>query len=262
MSDEEIPLTGGNITPIVRVGATVRRATGPWTPAVHTLLRHLDAVGFTGAPRVLGLDEQGREILTYVVGDAGYYDDERTVPPHLWSDRVLTDAAHLLHRFHAATSSMPPVAGAAWQLVYPDAAQHEVICHNDFAPYNCIFVAGRLVAIIDFDMAGPGPRVWDVAYAAYRFARLGDTDPDLREQGRRLRLFCDAYGLEDRATLVETIERRVEAVAAMLLARAAAGDAAFQLHVAEGHVAGYSAHAAFLRRHRNALQAAVSAPLR
>lgn len=262
MSDEEVPLTGGNITPVVRVGATVRRATGPWTPAVHTLLRHLEAVGFTGAPRVLGLDEQGREVLTYLEGEAGYYDDECTVPPHLWSDAVLIDAAHLLHRFHAASSSLPPVAGAAWQLVYPDAAQHEVICHNDFAPYNSIFVGGRLQAVIDFDMAGPGPRVWDVAYAAYRFARLGEDDLDLQEQGRRLRLFCDAYGLEERATLVETIERRVEAVATMLVERAAAGDAAFQRHVAEGHVDGYAAHAAFLRHNRNALQAAVSAPLR
>lgn len=260
MSDEEVPLAGGNITPVVRVGATVRRATGPWTPAVHTLLRHLEAVGFTSAPRVLGVDAQGREVLTYLDGVAGYYDEEQTIPPHLWSDAVLTDAARLLHRFHDASSSLPPVLGAAWQLVYPDTAQHEVICHNDFAPYNCIFIEGRLRAVIDFDMAGPGPRVWDAAYAAYRFARLGDTALDLHEQGRRLRLFCDAYELAERGTLVETIARRVDAVVTMLLERAAAGDEAFQRHVAEGHVAGYVADAAFLRRHRNALQDAVAAP--
>jgi hypothetical protein len=260
MSDEEVPLTGGNITPVVRIGATVRRATGPWTPAVHALLRHLEVVGFTGAPRVLGVDAQGREVLTYLPGEAGYYDEERTVPPQLWSDAVLIDAAHLLRRFHQASSSMPPVPGAVWQLVYPDPAAHEIICHNDFAPYNCIFVEGRLEAVIDFDMAGPGPRVWDVAYAAYRFARLGATAVDLAEQGRRLRLFCDVYGLAERATLVQTIERRVEAVATLLLERAAAGDAAFQRHVAEGHVAGYVADAAFLRHHRNTLQAAVATP--
>lgn len=260
MIDEEVPLTGGNITPVVRIGATVRRATGPWTTAVHALLRHLAAVGFTAAPQVLGMDEQGREVLTYLAGDAGYYDDERTLPADLWSDAVITDAACLLRRFHDAGSSMPPVAGAAWQLVYPDPARHEVICHNDFAPYNCIFVAGRPQAMIDFDMAGPGPRVWDVAYAAYRFARLGHDALELQEQGRRLRLFCDAYGLEDRATLVETIERRVAAVATLLVERAAAGDAAFQRHVAEGHVAGYEADVAFLRQHRKALQGAISAP--
>jgi hypothetical protein len=258
MSHEEVPLAGGNITPVVRVGATVRRATGSWTPAVHTLLRHLEAVGFAEAPRVVGIDAQGREMLTYFAGDAGYYDEERTVPPHLWSDGVLVDAAHLLRRFHDASSSLPPVPGAAWQLVYPDPTQHEVICHNDFAPYNCIFVEGRLEAVIDFDMAGPGPRVWDVAYAAYRFARLGDTALDLLEQGRRLQLFCNAYGLAVRTSLIETIARRVEAVATMLVERAAAGEAAFQRHVAEGHVASYVSHAAFLRRHRTALQSAVA----
>jgi phosphotransferase family enzyme len=253
MKEDEVPLTGGNFTLVVRVGATVRRQTGPWTPAVHTLLRHLESVGFTGAPRVLGLDEQGREVLTYLAGDAGYYDNERTFPPHLWSDAVLTDAAQLLRRFHSASSSLPPVAGAAWQLVYPDATQHEVICHNDFGPYNCIFVAGKLQAIIDFDTAGPGPRVWDVAHAAYRFARLGANDLELQEQGRRLRLFCDAYGLEERTTLVETIERRVEALAAGLMEWAPTEDAAFRRHLIS---------AAFLRRHRNILQDIVSTPSR
>ena len=145
---------------------------------------------------------------------------------------------------------MPPVPRAEWHLVYPDSASYEIICHNDFAPYNCIFVEGRLEAVIDFDMAGPGPQVWDVAYAAYRFARLGATTVDLSEQGRRLRLFCDAYELAERTSLMEIIARRVEAVATMLLERAAAGDAAFPRHVAEGHVAGYVADAAFLRHRR------------
>jgi hypothetical protein len=51
------------LTEVERVGDTIRRGTGPWTPAVHALLRHLEAVGFDAAPRVLGFDEQGREVL-------------------------------------------------------------------------------------------------------------------------------------------------------------------------------------------------------
>jgi hypothetical protein len=63
---EEI-LVGGNVAPGVhRVGQTLRRPTGPWTLAVHQLLRHLERVGFRGAPRALGIDERGREILTFV----------------------------------------------------------------------------------------------------------------------------------------------------------------------------------------------------
>jgi hypothetical protein len=65
MAEPEIPLAGGNMSSgVVRVGDTVRRPAGAWTPAVHALLSHLDSVGFRGAPRPLGIDEHGREVLT------------------------------------------------------------------------------------------------------------------------------------------------------------------------------------------------------
>jgi len=50
----EVPLSGGNTSAVVRVGETVRRSTGHWTPAVHGVLRHLERAGFEGSPRVLG----------------------------------------------------------------------------------------------------------------------------------------------------------------------------------------------------------------
>jgi hypothetical protein len=62
---EEVPLTGGRLTQgVVRVGNTVRRPTGPHTPFVHSLLRHLEEVGFDRAPRALGIDQQARVIVT------------------------------------------------------------------------------------------------------------------------------------------------------------------------------------------------------
>ena len=63
-------LEGGNVGGAVRVGDTVRRSAGPWTPAVHALLAHLAGTGFTGAPRPLGFDEQGREVLTFLEGES------------------------------------------------------------------------------------------------------------------------------------------------------------------------------------------------
>src|SRR5256884_8900785 len=71
VTQQEIPLLGGNTSTVVRVGDTVRRNVGPWTPAVHALLRHLEYVGFTGAPRALGLDERNREVLSYLDGECG-----------------------------------------------------------------------------------------------------------------------------------------------------------------------------------------------
>lgn len=62
-------LEGGYADGAVRVGNTVRRLAGPWTPAVHALLAHLAGQGFTGAPRPLGFDEQGREVLTFLEGE-------------------------------------------------------------------------------------------------------------------------------------------------------------------------------------------------
>jgi hypothetical protein len=62
-------LEGGYQDGAVRVGDTVRRSTGPWTPAVHALLAHLADKGFTGAPRPLGFDERGREVLTFLEGE-------------------------------------------------------------------------------------------------------------------------------------------------------------------------------------------------
>jgi hypothetical protein len=90
-------LTGGRITQgVVRVGNTVRRPTGAYTPFVHSLLCHLEESGFEGAPRVLGIDEQGREVLTFIEGH---------VPPDLatWSDEQLVQAAELNRRFHDPT---------------------------------------------------------------------------------------------------------------------------------------------------------------
>jgi hypothetical protein len=63
---QEELLTGGHLNPVVRVGDTVRRTPGPWTPAVHLLLEHLERSGFDGAPRVLGFDDQGREVLSFL----------------------------------------------------------------------------------------------------------------------------------------------------------------------------------------------------
>jgi Ser/Thr protein kinase RdoA (MazF antagonist) len=60
---------------------------------------------------------------------------------------------------------------------FPDSSHHDVICHNDMATYNTVFVNDQPQAFIDFDTAGPGPRIWDVAYAAYTYAPLAQFVP-------------------------------------------------------------------------------------
>jgi hypothetical protein len=254
---EETPLAGGNLSAVVRVGDTVRRPLHPWSAAVHGLLRHLEAQGFDDAPRFLGIDDRGREILTYVAGEVGAY----PFPASMWSDEALTGAARLLRRFHNATLGYAAPEGAEWQFAYPDSTRHEVICHNDVAPYNMVFVDGRPRALIDFDTAGPGPRVWDLAYAAYTFVPLasfvpgadGSTVPyassqHAGERARRLRLLQVTYGLR-MDDLLPAVERRLDAVCDLLVARAAAGDEAYRRLVAEGHLDHYRREVAFVRHH-------------
>ena len=60
-----LPLAGGDVTEgVVRIGNTVRRPLGFNDHLVHVLLKHFESVGFTGAPRLLGIDAEGREVLS------------------------------------------------------------------------------------------------------------------------------------------------------------------------------------------------------
>ncbi|WP_231619160.1 phosphotransferase enzyme family protein [Nonomuraea sp. SBT364] len=246
----EEPLAGGGVNEVVRAGDTVRRPAAPWTPAVHGLLDHLAARGFTGAPRAHGLDERGREILDYLPGTVAHY----PAPAWTWSDATLRAVAALLRDYHDATAGYVPPADAIWQFAPKEPA--EVICHGDVAPYNCVFRDGVPVAFIDFDTAHPAPRLWDVAYAAYRFVPIttgghGEDPLPVTEQIRRLRLFCDAYGLPeaDRRALPDTLVRALRALAGLIRERAAAGDAAFAAHLADGHPELYLADARHVRRY-------------
>lgn len=214
MSEEA--LAGGNLNPVARAGDTVRRATGAWTPAVHQLLKHLEAHGFEAAPRVLGVDDQGREVLTFIEGDT----DSSGAPSWIWSERALVEAARLIRSYHDLSRSFQPPHDAQWQVMVGAPTRGDVICHNDLAPFNAVYRQGIPVALFDWDLAAPGTPLWDIAYAAWRFVPLySDTagrgwPAGIDERAVRLRSFCDAYGLEvhDRARLVEVIERRIQCV--------------------------------------------------
>jgi Ser/Thr protein kinase RdoA (MazF antagonist) len=205
----ETILQGGDLNVVVRVGDTVRRPTGPWSIGVHALLRHFEATGFDGAPRVLGRDAQGREILSYIEGDAAF----APVPA---GDDVLVDLGRLLRRMHDAQRDFTLPGDTRWQRFPGEPPDGEVVCHNDLFWTNVVFREGRLVALIDWDLATPGSRLNDVGSAASYWVPLR-VDEQAREWGvpknrrrERLRLLCDAYGLdaEQRAGLLDAFLAR------------------------------------------------------
>ncbi|MEU8664028.1 aminoglycoside phosphotransferase family protein [Actinoplanes philippinensis] len=214
---------GGNMGGAVRVGGTVRRTAGPWSPTIQRLLHHVRDRGINGIPEPLGADEHGRDNVSYLAGVVPRY----PLPDWVWSDAVLVDTARFLAAFHEASADFD-VAGATWQV--PVHHPVEVICHNDFAPYNMVFNEQRLTAVIDWDTASPGPRVWDLAYLAYRIVPL--TDPansdglgnSVIERARRLRLLCDTYGHRlDPSVVLPVVVQRLHDLAAFTEARATAG---------------------------------------
>lgn len=219
---KEVPFIGGNLNDATRVGDTVRRRAGPWTPAVHVLLRFLEKAGFE-APRVRGMDEKGREILEYIEGDAhpGWPDP---APEWVTDDDRLAEGARHLRRYHDLVEGFEPPAGARWRLVAPTAP--EIICHNDWAPWNALFRQRHLAVMLDWDMAGPGTRLWDVANTAYSWVPLLSSRDEftIDERARRLRLFCDAYGLTDRASLLDVLRERTLFVGEFIREQARLGD--------------------------------------
>jgi aminoglycoside phosphotransferase (APT) family kinase protein len=183
---------------VVRVGGTVRRPVGPHSAFTHALLAHLEQVGFSDAPRFLGIDNQGREMLSYIDG---------VVPTNLdarLTDDQLTEAAHLLRRYHDAAAGTA-LAGA-----------EEVVCHNDISPVNTVFLGGRPSALIDFDSARPGPRIRDVSYGMFLSLNLGWDEPEPAIQCHRIDVWCDAYGLTLRDSLIDDVEQRVRETAIRL----------------------------------------------
>ncbi len=241
----ENELHGGTMTSVLRVGNTVHRTSGTWTPRVHRLLNHLRQQGIHEIPEPLGIDSQGREILAFLPGKAAI-----TLTIDLRVNHVLFQASRLLRRMHDATMGIAREWTNGWQCLSREPV--EVICHGDYAPYNCLFEGDRLTGVIDFDNAHPGPRLWDISYAVYRFAPLtAPSNPEhfgsIAEQCRRVRLFCDAYGLQDRSILMNAVFERVSGMAAMLRDGAAKGDTRHQANIDAGHLAIYEADLSHIR---------------
>lgn len=246
--EREEKLYGGNLSGgVVRVGDTVRRPVGPWTPAVHALLNHLRTKGFDGAPHVLGLDDAGREILEFIPGEVAWDDRHFRL---LGSDDALVRVGELLRTFHNAVADFVPPADAIWRFPEMEAdsdawadggAGGKIICHNDVAAWNLVIGQDRW-AYIDWDVAGPRPPIWDVAYAAVGTLPITPDATDLGwtddvPYGRRLRALADGYALDDRdrARLPEVIIARIRSSHDHMRARALAGIAPWDWMWNEGH---------------------------
>ncbi len=100
---------------------------------MHALLRHLEAAGFPGSPRLAGsgIAPDGREMLNFIEGGTNH--------SRAWSRDGVAAVGRLLRRLHDATASFEPPAGARWQdwgaIVRPGPDDPDrVIGHRDTVP--------------------------------------------------------------------------------------------------------------------------------
>ncbi len=228
MSELEEVLAGGNVSGrVVKIGATVRKASTFATDSVTAFLRHLHAMGFSGAPQCFGRDERGRQVLEFIPGHTAHRE-----PP--LSTIELGRLGRLIRQLHDVDASFDPGPHARWDVAITSDAE-TLICHNDLAPWNLIRDGERWI-FIDWDGSGPGSREWDLAYAAQSFVPLAE-GTDLDQQVVRLRALVHGYGpnRELSQKLPALLAERTRAMYELLIESAASGRQPWARLYAEGH---------------------------
>jgi hypothetical protein len=169
------------------------------------VLAHLHRTGFSAVPRVLAVEEE-TEVLSWIPGRAARY----PLPDWSLGEDTLVSVAELVAGFHRAMRSFDGT-GLRWARLPPPAYRGGLVSHNDLHPGNVVFDGGVAVGLIDFDLAGPGSALWDLATAVRCWCPLAadcDVLPALAERRfQRLALFLDAYGLAaaERAAVVRAL---------------------------------------------------------
>jgi len=186
-------------TPTMHIGPNAIRPAGPWTATTHALLRHLENVGFTASPRVVGdgFDNEGREVLTWIEGEI--------VQPRPFPDPQdsLYRIGQLMRELHAATASFVPPPDATWM---PWGLHRNgpgtIISHGNIAPWHVVIRDGCPVGFIGWEYAGPVVRMEELAATGWYCCQLHDDDvaelaglPDAETRAQWLRAFLDGYEL-------------------------------------------------------------------
>jgi hypothetical protein len=195
----EIELPAGDVTVgVVRIGDTVRRPHQDSGARVADYLRHLEAAGFDGAPRYLGVDAQGRDVLTYLEGDVP------GSPVEEWAarDAVLPGVARLVRRLHDASEGYAaparPAPPGRPQPAFPD-GEPRIFAQRDVTPQNTVFRDGVAWGLIDFDLCDWTTRSLDLANTAVHWVPMSDPADRAAVYAEidvpaRIALLLDGYG--------------------------------------------------------------------
>lgn len=249
----------GNMSEVLKEGNFIYRDLKPQSKTIHRLLLHLEEKGIRFVPRFLGVNDKNQEMLSFVEGETvEYYPASNDFQRRI---KTVQQAAKILREYHDATLDFEKLPQDIWYLQYKGGSEKEVICHNDFAPYNVTFIDDEPAGMIDFDTACPAPRIWDIAYAVYRFVPLGmevyapdkktcrqyDKALDCSERRLLLKAFLDAYGNMDVSEVLQNVVLRLQDLVTLFDEECRKGNAAFIKMKAEGHQQLYIGEIQFIR---------------
>jgi len=246
-------LSGGSMNQVVKIGENVHKTT-KGHPMVREYLLYLEKEGVTGVPRFLGLDEQGRDIFTYLPGKT-MGPDYPADHPCLHSDEAICDMARFMRKLHdAAVGFLPRAVQGGWANPYFPDGPYETICHGDAAIWNFVFVDNRVAGLFDFEQAYPGTRYWDLAstlsMAAFPFYFDYDASKHAEKAKRQINLFFDAYGMPCPPDIIDIVIDRVQRdFCEDTVARAAAGDKECAKMLTRGDIKHYQKFIAHLKKH-------------
>jgi Ser/Thr protein kinase RdoA (MazF antagonist) len=194
--DEEV-LTGGFVNTVTRSGNVVFRSGGLWTESVQHVLRHLEAKGCSFAPKALGIDKRGRDMISFLPGESMW----RPWKSHQRGGDALIQIANILKQVHDATRDLVFPDATVWRTGPAGKSPEQIIRHGDLGPWNTLWDGNTLTGLIDWDFAEPGRAITDLAQLALYFVPLrgdkGWLDAGFSEAPdyvHRLNVICGAYG--------------------------------------------------------------------
>lgn len=206
----EILLTGGTVNSVSRRGNVVLKNSGPWTPTIQNLLRHLEGADFTFSPSALGTAEDGREVLSLLPG-------ESMLRP--WSDVMLNGSGleqigAMVRLLHDATRSLVLPATTVWRAGEMGKSEGQVIRHGDLGPWNMLWTGEVLSGLVDWDLAEPGNAITDLAQVAWYCVPLRG-DSGWQESGfknrpdyeGRIEAICRGYGAFSILEVLQELDR-------------------------------------------------------
>ena len=204
---EDGQTASGSVNTVKRVGNTVIRPAGAWSPSVHRLLNYLDRKSFSYSPSAITLDlNQNRETLSYIDGNVAM----RPWPTCLLTENGIIEVAQMLLRYHQAVADYVPASGSVWRVSGVQWKEGMIVRHGDLGPWNMVWKSEKLAGLIDWDFAEPGYPIEDVAQVAWDCVPLYSPKKSIHagvwpeDQLPRLRTLCKSYGA-DMATVINAV---------------------------------------------------------